>query len=63
MQTMQVFFGEYFGWVLALIALAIILTVFVFRRRLFDRGYRKGLPAHPNKIRRENRPDDWSRSH
>lgn len=63
MDLMQRFFGDYFWWGLGLIVLAIALTVYVFRHRLFDRGYRKGLPAHPNKIRRENPPDEWSRSH
>jgi hypothetical protein len=60
---MQQFFGDYFWAVVGLIVLALVLTAFVFRRRLFERGYRKGLPAHPGKIRRQNKPDEWSRSH
>jgi hypothetical protein len=38
MQYLREFFGTSFGVVVLLIALAIVLTVFVFRRRLFDRG-------------------------
>lgn len=63
MDLMQQFFGDYFWTVVGLIALALVLTAFVFRRRLFERGYRKGLPSHPSKIRRQNPPDEWSRSH
>ena len=63
MSTLQAFFSEYFVPVLFLIALALILTIFIFRRRIFDRGYRKGEAANPRQVRRENPPDDWSRSH
>jgi hypothetical protein len=49
--------------VVVLIALAIALTVFVFRKQLFDRGYRKGAAANPPQVRRENPPDKWSQSH
>ena len=62
MSTVQAFFGEYFVPVIVLIALALILTVFIFRRRLFDRGYGKGTAADPREVRRENPPDEWSRS-
>lgn len=60
---MQEFFAQYFGAVLLLIALAIVLTIFVFRKRLFDRGYRKGVAAKPGKVKRQNPPDDLSQSH
>jgi hypothetical protein len=60
---MQDFFSSYFVPVLVLIALAIGLTMYVFRRRRFDRGYRKGTAADPRQVRRENPPDDWSRTH
>jgi len=61
---MSEFFGQYLGGVLVLIALAIVLTAIVFRRRLFDRGpARKGSTADPEKIRRQNPPDEWSKSH
>jgi hypothetical protein len=63
MRTMQDFFSSYFVPVLVLIALAIGLTMYVFRRRRFDRGYRKGTAADPRQVRRENPPDDWSRTH
>jgi hypothetical protein len=57
MRTMQEFFGQYFVPVLALIALAIGITMYLFRRRRFDRGYRKGQAADPRQVRRENPPD------
>lgn len=60
---MQEFFSTYFGPVLLLIALALGLTIVVFRKRLFDRGYRKGRAANPSQVKRENPPDEWSRSH
>jgi len=62
MQTMQEFFGQYFVPIVVLIALAIALTVYIFRRRRFDRGYRKGTAADPRQVRRENPPDQWSRT-
>jgi len=63
MSPIEEFFREYFVPVLFLVVLAVALTVFVFRRRLFDRGYRKGSAADPRRVRRENEPDEWSRSH
>ena len=62
MRSMQDFFSQYFVPILGLIALAIGLTIYVFRRRRFDRGYRKGTAADPRQVRRENPPDEWSRS-
>ena len=35
---MRAFFGQYFGVVLILVGLALVLTVIVFRKRLFERG-------------------------
>lgn len=58
---MQEFFGH-FGYMAMLLLLAIALTVWVFRKRLFDRGYRKGEAADPPQVRRENPPDEWSRT-
>jgi hypothetical protein len=63
MSPLMEFFGQYLVPVLFLIALAIALTVFIFRKRLFDRGYRKGTAANPREVRHENPPDKWSRSH
>lgn len=63
MSSLQTFFSQYFVPVLLLIALAVALTVYVFRRRRFDRGYRKGTAAHPSAVKRANPPDGWSRSH
>jgi hypothetical protein len=60
---MQEFFQQYFFAVLVLIALVVALTIFVFRKRKFDRGYRKGVAADEQQVKRENRPDEWSRSH
>ena len=56
-------FGQYFVPVLVLIAVAIGITLYLFRRRRFDRGYRKGSAADPRQVRRENPPDQWSQSH
>ena len=63
MSTLLAFFSEYFVPLLFLIALALALTFFIFRKRKFDRGYRKGEAADPREVRRENPPDEWSRSH
>jgi hypothetical protein len=60
---MQEFFGQYFGALVVLIVLAIALTIFVFRKRLFERGYRKGVAANPREVKEQNRPDQWSQSH
>ena len=60
---MQDFFQQHLIAVVGLIALAIALTIFVFRKRKFERGYRKGEAANPQKVKKENRPDEWSRSH
>jgi|GEM_PF-970881 hypothetical protein len=57
------FFSEYLIPCLILIALALALTIYMFRRRKFDRGYRKGTAADPQEVRRQNPPDEWSRSH
>jgi uncharacterized membrane protein len=60
---MQDFFQQHLVAVVILIALAIALTVLVFRKRLFERGYRKGEAANPQRVKDQNRPDEWSRSH
>jgi len=53
----------HFWPVLALIVLALVLTVVAFRHRWFERGPRKGEAKNPGKVRDENAPDEWSRSH
>jgi hypothetical protein len=63
MAQMQEFFGQYFSAVLILIGLAIALTMIVFSKRWFERGYRKGSAANPEQVKRDNPPDEWSRSH
>lgn len=60
---MMEFFQHYLVAALVLIALVLALTIFVFRKRKFDRGYRKGVAANPQQVKRENRPDEWSRTH
>lgn len=62
MSSMQEFFSQYFGPVVLLIALAIALTVYLFRKRRFDRGYQKGTAANPHAVKRENPPDQWSKN-
>jgi hypothetical protein len=59
---MRDLFGH-FGYAMTLLLLAIALTVWVFRQRRFDRGYRKGQAADPKRVRRQNPPDEWSRNH
>jgi hypothetical protein len=62
MDIISEFIGH-FWVVLALIALALVLTVVAFKRRWFERGYRKGEAKNPAEVKRENPPDQWSRSH
>ena len=59
---MREFFGQYFGAVLLFIGLALVLTGVVFRKRWFERGYRKGQAADPGQVKRDNPPDEWSRT-
>jgi hypothetical protein len=54
---MRALFSQYFGVVLGLVGLALVLTVVVFRKRWFERGPRKGTAADPSKVKRENPPD------
>jgi hypothetical protein len=60
---MRAFFGQYFGVVLILVALALVLTVVVFRKRWFERGPQKGKAADPAKVKRENPPADRRSRH
>jgi hypothetical protein len=52
----------HFGYMVVLLLLGIALTAWIFRKQLFDRGYRKGQAADPEQVRRENPPDRWSRT-
>ena len=52
---MRAFFGEYLGAVLVLVGLALVLTFVAFRKRWFERGYRKGEAKNPAQVKRENR--------
>ena len=50
-------------FILMLIGLAVALTIVVFHWRHFDEGYEKGDAADPERVRKDNPPDEWSRSH
>lgn len=63
MSPLQEVFSQYFGPILLLIALAVGLTIYLFRRRRLDRGYRKGTAANPKAVKRDNPPDQWSNNH
>lgn len=59
---MSAFYSQFLVGGLVLIALALVLTFFVFRKRWFERGYRKGEAKNPGQVKRENPPDQWSRT-
>jgi len=49
----------YLTWALLFLALTLVCTAWVFyRKRGMDRGPRKGVAANPEKVRRQNPPDD-----
>jgi hypothetical protein len=60
---MSDFYSQFLVGGLVFIALALVLTFVVFRKRWFERGYRKGEAKNPGEVKRENPPDEWSRSH
>jgi hypothetical protein len=49
--------------IVCLIALALVLTFAVFHWRKFDEGYEKGEAKDPERVARENPPDEWRKSH
>lgn len=59
---MSDFYRQFLVGGLVFIALALVLTFVAFRQRWFDRGYRKGEAKDPAEVKRENPPDEWSRS-
>jgi hypothetical protein len=59
---MSAFYSQFLVGGLVLIALALVLTFFVFRKRWFERGYQEGEAKNPEQVKRENPPDEWSRS-
>jgi hypothetical protein len=59
---MSEFYSQFLVGGLVLIALALVLTFVVFRKRWFERGYRKGEAKNPQQVKRENPPDEMSRS-
>jgi len=55
--------ADHLLWVVLLVALAVGLTFVVFHWRKFDEGYEKGDAADPERVARDNPPDDWCKSH
>jgi hypothetical protein len=49
--------------VFGLIGLAVALTFVVFHWNKFEEGYEKGEAADPERVARDNPPDEWSKSH
>ena len=60
---MGAFYSQFLVGGLVFVALALVLTFIVFRKRRFERGPRKGEAKDPAEVKRENPPDEWSRSH
>jgi hypothetical protein len=56
-------FGESLWIIAGLIGLAAALTFIVFHWSKFEQGYEKGEAADPERVARENPPDEWSKSH
>lgn len=56
-------FPENLWLIVSLIGLAIALTFAVFHFRKFDEGYEKGEAADPERVARDNPPDEWCKSH
>lgn len=56
-------FTDHLWLILCLIALAVALTFAVFHWRKFDEGYEKGEAADPQRVAKDNPPDDWAKSH
>ena len=56
-------FTEHLWMIVCLIALAAGLTYAIFHWRKFDEGYEQGECADPERVARENPPDEWSKSH
>jgi hypothetical protein len=52
-----------FWFFICMIGLAVALTFVVFHWRKFEEGYEKGEAADPEKVARDNPPDEWSKSH
>lgn len=48
-------------WGIALALVALGITIYMFRHRWFDKGYKKGEAANPGKVWRENPPDSMRR--
>jgi hypothetical protein len=56
-------FSDNLWLIVGLIGVAIALTFAVFHWRKFDEGYEKGEAADPDRVARDNPPDEWSKSH
>jgi len=56
-------FSSHFLIIAGLIGLAVVLTFAVFHWRKFEEGYEKGDAADPERIAKDNPPDEWCKSH
>jgi hypothetical protein len=45
------------GLALVIVAIVLLATIYVFRRRRFENGPRKGTAADPGQVKRDNPPD------
>jgi hypothetical protein len=62
MNTLSIF-GNNLWLIGGLVGLAVALTFIVFHWAKFDEGYEKGEAADPDRVARDNPPDEWSKSH
>jgi hypothetical protein len=60
---MNALFSNHLWFMICMIGLAVALTYVVFHWRKFDEGYEKGDAADPDQVRKDNPPDEWSKSH
>jgi hypothetical protein len=51
---------SFFWWALALAAVALAGTIYGFRHGWFERGFKKGEAADPQRVRKENPRDDFA---
>jgi hypothetical protein len=54
--------SQYLVPLIILIAVAALLTFFVFKKRAVGHGLEKGTAANPQQVKRENPPDPKSTS-
>jgi hypothetical protein len=63
MSALPELFADRLWFILAMIALAVTLTALAFHYRWFDEGFEQGEAADPDRIHKDNPPDEWSKSH